>query len=148
MGSRVPVTERAARILACADAYRARIERRPHRPAFTTDSAADDLRREVQSGKLCGRALDRVLGSAGVRAKAPSSRPPSGLTEREIDVLSHLARGLTNKEIAVALGIAPKTAQHHVEHIYAKIAVNTRAAAALFAVRHDLVRPAPEPKAR
>lgn len=148
MGTRVPPNEHAARILACADAYRARIEERPYRPAFTAEAAADDLLREVQSGKLCGRALDLVLGAAGIRPKVPSSRPPSGLTERELDVLSHLARGLTNKEIAVALGIAPKTAQHHVEHIYAKIGVSTRAAAALFAVRHDLVRPAaPKPRA-
>ncbi|NOU31689.1 MAG: response regulator transcription factor [Polyangiaceae bacterium] len=84
------------------------------------------------------RALDSVLGVAGVQTK-PLARAPSGLTEREIAVLSHLARGLTNKEIAVALGIAPKTARNHVEHIYTKIRVSTRAAAALFAVRHDLI---------
>ncbi|MCW5805760.1 MAG: response regulator transcription factor [Deltaproteobacteria bacterium] len=54
-------------------------------------------------------------------------------------MLVHLARGRTNKEIAQALGIAVRTTNHHVEHIYAKIDVTTRAAAALFAVRHDLV---------
>lgn len=147
MGAAVTSNERGARVLACADAFRARTEARPHRHAATPSEAADELRREVHEGKLCGRALDLVLAVAGVRSKTPS-RPPSGLTDREVDVLSHLARGLTNKEIAVALGIATKTAQHHVEHIYAKIAVSTRAAAALFAVRHDLVRAASEPSSK
>jgi DNA-binding NarL/FixJ family response regulator len=56
-------------------------------------------------------------------------------------VLVKLARGLTNKEVSVALRIAPRTVQHHVENIYAKIGVSTRAAAALFAVRNELVVP-------
>lgn len=138
MGASVASGERAARILACAEAYRGMIEERPHRPAWSPERAADELHRQAKAGALCARALDSVLAGAGVRTKAPL-RPPSGLTEREVAVLSHLARGLTNKEIAVALGIAPKTARNHVEHIYAKIGVSTRASAALFAVRHDLI---------
>jgi DNA-binding NarL/FixJ family response regulator len=63
----------------------------------------------------------------------------AGLTPREVEVLIQLARGSTNKEIASALGIAVRTANHHVENIYAKLDVTTRAAAAVFAVRHDLV---------
>jgi len=147
MGTSVPQAERVARVLACADAYQARVEERPYRAAGAPAAVADALRIEVTEGKLCGRALEAVLAAAGHAARAPS-RPPSGLTDREVDVLSHLARGLTNKEIASELGIATKTAQHHVEHIYAKIAVSTRAAAALFAVRHDLVRPAPPGRTR
>lgn len=46
---------------------------------------------------------------------------------------------MTNKQIASTLQIAVRTANHHVENIYAKIGITTRAAAALFAVRHDLV---------
>jgi len=61
------------------------------------------------------------------------------LTGRECEVLVELARGRTSKEIAKTLGIAVRTANHHVENIYAKIDVTTRAAAALFAVRHGLV---------
>lgn len=60
-------------------------------------------------------------------------------------VLVHLARGLTNKQIASSLKIAVRTANHHVENIYAKTQITTRAAAALFAVRHDLVTVDPEP---
>jgi DNA-binding NarL/FixJ family response regulator len=66
---------------------------------------------------------------------------PRGLTNREVEVLRLLARGRTNKEIASALGISPRTAQHHVIHIYEKIERNSRAGAALFAVEHGLLDP-------
>jgi DNA-binding NarL/FixJ family response regulator len=51
-------------------------------------------------------------------------------------VLTLLAYGNSNRPIANQLGITPKTAAHHVEHLYAKIWVSTRAAAALFALEH------------
>jgi len=56
-----------------------------------------------------------------------------------VEVLRLLARGLSNKQIAARLVITPKTAGNHVEHIYAKIQATTRAAAALFAMRHGLL---------
>jgi len=52
-----------------------------------------------------------------------------------------MARGTRNRQIAGQLGITPKTAGHHVQHIYAKIGVSTRAAAALFALEHGLLEP-------
>ncbi len=54
-------------------------------------------------------------------------------------MLRLLARGLSNKEIALRLVISPKTVGNHVEHIYEKIGVSTRAAASLFAMRHYLL---------
>jgi DNA-binding NarL/FixJ family response regulator len=54
-------------------------------------------------------------------------------------VLALLARGHSNRQVASQLGITPKTAGHHVEHLYAKIGVSTRAAAALFALEHGLL---------
>jgi DNA-binding NarL/FixJ family response regulator len=57
-----------------------------------------------------------------------------------VEVLRLVARGLSNKEIAKALFISPRTAEHHVQHVYAKIDRSTRAAAALFAMEHDLLR--------
>jgi len=128
-----------ARILAAADAYRAMREHRPHRAALTADAAADALAADARDGKLCRRAVDAVLGAAG-RA-TPDRTLPAGLTPREVEVLIHLARGSTNKQIASSLGIAVRTANHHVENIYAKINVTTRAAAALFAVRNELLQP-------
>ena len=64
---------------------------------------------------------------------------PAGLTEREVDVLRLIARGRTNKQVAGTLGISPKTVGNHVEHIYAKAGVTTRAGATLFAVEHRLL---------
>ncbi len=63
---------------------------------------------------------------------------PSGLTEREAEVVGLLARGLQTKQIARALGISVKTADRHVQNAYGKIGVSTRAAATLFAMEHGL----------
>jgi HD-GYP domain-containing protein (c-di-GMP phosphodiesterase class II) len=126
-----------ARILAAADVMRALVETRPHRPAYTTDRAVMILRDEAREGRLCARAVESVIAASGLPRSAP--RRPAGLTEREVEVLVEVARGRTNKEIAAALGISPRTVQHHVEHLYEKTGLSTRAAAALFAVRHGLV---------
>ena len=56
-----------------------------------------------------------------------------------MEVLRLVARGLSNREVARRLWISAKTVGHHVEHIYAKIGVTTRPAAALFAMEHDLL---------
>ena len=101
-------------------------------------SAESVLRGEVRAGRLCAWSVDCVLASVG-RGAPPTKRFPADLTAREVQVLVHVSRGMTNKEISCALQISPRTVQHHVEHIYAKIGVSTRAAAALFAVRNDLV---------
>jgi DNA-binding CsgD family transcriptional regulator len=65
---------------------------------------------------------------------------PAGLSPREVEVLRLLAQGCSNREVGRRLSISPKTAGHHVQHIYAKIGASTRAAAALFAMEHDLLR--------
>ena len=62
-------------------------------------------------------------------------------------MLALVARGASNREIAKLLVIADKTAANHVEHIYGKISVSTRAAAALYAMRHGLLETL-EPLAR
>jgi DNA-binding CsgD family transcriptional regulator len=127
-----------ARVLGAAEAYQCKREPRPHRPARTADEAATDLRAEVRAGRLDAAAVDSVLKAAGHRvARRPEG--PAGLTAREVEVLRLLARGLSNKQIAARLVITPKTAGNHVEHIYAKIQATTRAAAALFAMRHGLL---------
>jgi DNA-binding NarL/FixJ family response regulator len=78
------------------------------------------------------------LAAAGHRA--PKRREwPAGLTSREVDILRLLARGMSNKQIAHALVISPKTTSSHVEHIYAKLGVTNRALASLFAAKHGLI---------
>ncbi|MGV1047332.1 MAG: response regulator transcription factor [Solirubrobacterales bacterium] len=61
-------------------------------------------------------------------------------TRRELEVLQLAARGLTTRQIADRLYISPKTADHHIQHIYGKIDVSTRAAAALWAMQHTVVQ--------
>jgi DNA-binding NarL/FixJ family response regulator len=54
-------------------------------------------------------------------------------------VLIHLARGASNRDIARALHISQKTVGNHIEHIFTKLGVSTRTAAALFAMQHGLL---------
>jgi DNA-binding CsgD family transcriptional regulator len=56
---------------------------------------------------------------------APGSSPRLSL--RETEIVDHLVRGLTNAEIARALGISEKTVKNHVNHIYAKLHTRNRA---------------------
>jgi HD-GYP domain-containing protein (c-di-GMP phosphodiesterase class II) len=137
-GLRARVLSPAARVLAVAEAYRAMLEPRPHRDPRTAGEAAAELHAEVRAGRLDGEAVDAVLAAAGHEVTRPAERP-AGLTPREVEILRLLARGLLNKEIARHLQIAPKTVGNHIQHIYAKIGVSSRAAAGLFATEHGLL---------
>jgi DNA-binding NarL/FixJ family response regulator len=77
-------------------------------------------------------ALMRSLGAKG-RA---GPKTVGLLSRRELEVLRLLAEGLSNREIAERLFISPKTAEHHVSRVYAKLGVSTRAEAAAYAVRN------------
>lgn len=129
----------SSRILAAADAYHAMLQPRPHRPAFGADDAARELRVEVSAGRLDAGAADAVLSATGHAAGRARSGGPAGLTAREADVLVLLAQGLPNKGIAKVLGISAKTVGNHVEHVYTKLGVSSRAAAALRAMQLGLV---------
>ena len=129
----------AARLLAVADAYQAMSQPRPHRRAREPDDAAAQLNAEVAAGRFDRGAAGAVLHAAGQRV-APTRRAwPAGLTDREIEVLRLISRGLSKRQVAEALVIAPATADHHVRHIYDKIGVSTRAGAAVFALEHDIL---------
>jgi HD-GYP domain-containing protein (c-di-GMP phosphodiesterase class II) len=128
----------AGRILAAADAYHAMTEPRPHRDARAAADAAAELRSGVRRALFDGDAADAVLRAAGHAVKRRRERP-CGLTDREVEVLRLLVRGLSNKEIAERLVISRKTAGSHIEHIYAKVGVSNRAQASLFAVKHGLM---------
>ncbi len=127
-----------SRILAAADVYQTKGEPRPHRPAATADEVASHLRNEVRAGRLDGDAVDAVLRGAGHRVRRKRGWP-AGLTGREVEVLRLVAQGLSHRQIAERLVISRKTASNHVERIYAKIGVNNRAMASLFAMRHGLM---------
>src|SRR5262249_9047278 len=85
-------------------------------------------------------ALAQELGAAGpAQSRRRSGVQPAGLTEREIEILRMLARGMSRRQIANELVLSQHTVRHHLEHIYSKVGVGTRVAAALFAVEHDLL---------
>jgi HD-GYP domain-containing protein (c-di-GMP phosphodiesterase class II)/DNA-binding CsgD family transcriptional regulator len=77
----------------------------------------------------------------GRPAARPAGRRPAGLSERECEVLGLLARGLATKQVARRLGISPKTCDHHIQRLYGKVGVSTRAGATMFALEHGLVDP-------
>jgi HD-GYP domain-containing protein (c-di-GMP phosphodiesterase class II)/DNA-binding CsgD family transcriptional regulator len=168
--SELPLT---AWLLAAADCYHAMGEPRPHRRALPAGTAASELSREADAGRLAADAVHAVLTAAGQPQPRPATgmtaeRPPpgyqpwgrqpgerqpgerqptgrrprpAGLSERECEVLGLLARGLATKQVARRLGISPKTCDHHIQRLYGKAGVSTRAGATLFALEHGLVRP-------
>jgi HD-GYP domain-containing protein (c-di-GMP phosphodiesterase class II) len=133
---------RPARILAVADAYHAMREPRAHRPPLAAGQAAQILVADVAERRLDREVVTALLDLEGSRLRPARAAWPCGLTDREVEVLRLLARGGSTKEIASALGISPRTAQHHVIHIYDKIDRGSRAGAALFAAEHGLLDPA------
>jgi DNA-binding NarL/FixJ family response regulator len=93
----------------------------------------------VDGGRLDGDAVRCVLAAAGHRQLSQRRVWPAGLSEREVEVLRLIARGASYKAVADRLSISPKTAEHHVAHIYTKIGVSSRAAAAVFAMEQNLL---------
>jgi DNA-binding NarL/FixJ family response regulator len=79
-----------------------------------------------------------VLAAAGHDKKARPAWPDS-LTDREIEVLRLISRGASQKDVGKTLVISHRTAAHHIQHIYDKIGVSTRAAAAMYAMEHELL---------
>jgi DNA-binding NarL/FixJ family response regulator len=114
-------------------------QRRPHRPALATEQARQQLLDDARQGALDGDAVTAVLAAAGHADVVVRREAPAGLTDREVEVLVLVAEGCSNVEIARRLVISRRTAEHHVQHIYTKLGVSSRAAAALFAMEHELL---------
>jgi DNA-binding CsgD family transcriptional regulator len=90
------------------------------------------------------RAAYAELGASPdlARLRSPDERPQRharGLTERELEVLRHLAAGETNKAIAAQLVLSERTVDRHVSNIFAKLGVSSRAAATAYAYQHRLL---------
>lgn len=141
-GVRLDAGDPAGSVLAAADVYVGLTADRADRPAWTVEDATAELTRLATKGLLHADAVSAVLAAAGRgRRRRPNARVarPGGLTAREVQVLRLVAEGLPVKVIAERLVISPKTADHHVQHIYTKIGVSSRAAAALWAMHHGMV---------
>jgi len=108
----------------------------------------DALAGGLRTLTLAGRTLTaRRLGSAGLGetmwllglregdAGAPSRLTTAALTPRETEVLSWIAKGKTNRDVGQILGLSPRTVNKHLEHVFEKLGVETRAAAAALASR-------------
>jgi non-specific serine/threonine protein kinase len=145
---------RAARLLGAADAMREATGRRLPRhpplvelvvatvraglgaPAFT---AAWTAGRTLSQDEAVADARSVVIRSDLVTNAAVPPAAATPLTPREREVLRHLVAGKTDREIADALFISPRTAMTHVRHIFTKIGVTSRRAAAAYAKQHQLV---------
>lgn len=126
-----------SRLIAASDTFHALTEPRAHREPVEPGEAAEIVVEQANTGLL-----DPVMVRAVVEASgepAPEVEYPAGLTEREIEVLGLLARGLQTKQIARYFEVSPKTIDTHIQAAYRKIGVSTRAAATLFAMEHGLI---------
>jgi len=128
-----------ARILATVEVYQSLQEERSWRPAFSASRASDELAAQAKAGTLDRSAIRAVLEAAGQRPGPRRVGWPSGLTDREVEVLQLLAAGRSNRAIARRLSVSEATVRTHAENIYGKTGVHTRAGIGLFAIEHDLV---------
>jgi predicted ATPase/class 3 adenylate cyclase/DNA-binding CsgD family transcriptional regulator len=94
--------------------------------AFDLDAAAGYARQQIDAARRDPRPRVR-------------EERPGGLSRRELEVLRLLTGGRTSAEIATELFISTRTAEHHIQNIYTKIAVSNRASATRWAVTHDVV---------
>ena len=138
-GELIPV---GARVIAVADAFdeltHETPDHAPLEPELALAALQDDADRGLWSEAV--RALAEELGAAGPPPQRKAAIQPAGLTEREVEILRMLARDMSRRQIADQLVLSQHTVRHHLEHIYSKVGVGTRVAAALFAVEHDLIR--------
>ena len=104
----------------------------------THEQVIDSAKRVANGENIWTREeLRRVTGALATPRHSDDIEIP--LTRREREVLRQLAHGLTNKEIAQALGISYETVKEHVQHILRKVGVSDRTQAAVWAVRKGLV---------
>jgi HD-GYP domain-containing protein (c-di-GMP phosphodiesterase class II)/DNA-binding CsgD family transcriptional regulator len=132
-GVRTSELDTAACLLAAADVLHALGEPRPHRAALDLLAAS-----RILSGLPLDRDAIRAVLDAADAPPAALPPLPADLTERELEVLQRLVAGRTKREIAAELVISQSTVHTHTVHIYAKCGVSTRAALAMFAMRHGL----------
>lgn len=99
--------------------------------------------RQIASGEslLHPEATRRAIRNMTSLAAGTGQIQGEELTEREREVLTLVARGYTNKQIAGELCLSEKTARNHVSHILEKLGLSRRSEAAAYAVEHKLVRP-------
>src|SRR3972149_6504213 len=139
-GAQIPLP---AQIIAVADRFDDLTHDQPDHPALEVDEALGIMRQEAGPGLApdAFRALAEELGglTRPTRQRAHQHEWPAGLTDREVEVLRAVAKGLNRQEAAKALFVSEGTVRSHLEHIYTKIGVSNRSGATLFAMEHHLL---------
>ena len=146
--------ERAARLLGAAERQREAVGdkhsremaalREPYLAMARSrlDEIAWQAAWEQGRGMSMEQAIEYALSAEEPSATghSPPSAPehPAGLTSREVEVLGLVAEGLTNAQVAQRLFVSPRTVHRHLNSVYRKIGVNSRAAATRFAIEHNL----------
>jgi DNA-binding CsgD family transcriptional regulator len=110
--------------------------------AQTATGDTDGGRRELEAARRSLDELGAALDVAEVTSLLGEGRPsarPAGLTDREVEVLGLVAAGRTNREVASALYLSEHTVARHLQNIFTKLDVSSRAAATAYAYEHHLV---------
>jgi HD-GYP domain-containing protein (c-di-GMP phosphodiesterase class II) len=130
-GQQIPLI---GRILATADAY-----------TLLLQGSKEQEEALAQTKTLAGTQLEPACYEglvasvqAGQAQRVSRSKRPGDLTDREVEVLRLAALGRSNREIAGELVISGKTVEHHLEHVFNKLGVTSRTAAAVFAMQNGL----------
>jgi DNA-binding NarL/FixJ family response regulator len=112
----------------------------PHQQARTRLLIADacEALADLDTAAMERRAARSTLAALGADV-AQQCQLPSGLTDREAEVLTLVARGKTNRAIAAELYISEKTVASHLNHIFTKLGLSSRSAATAYAYEHNLV---------
>lgn len=105
---------------------------------LTKDAGAEEIERAIAAVVRGEAAIDPAVQHHLVEAVAVGPELPHGLTPREAEVLTLIAEGLTNAEIAERLVVAEATVKSHVNHVFTKTGVRDRAQAVTYAYRHGL----------
>ncbi len=101
---------------------------------------AQSLRDEL---RIYGELLARRNSNSDSPAETKEPAVQCPLTDRELQVLSLIAQGRANKEIAVELEISDQTVKNHISHIFSKLAVNDRTSAVLWAIGKGWIKGRP-----
>lgn len=111
---------------------------------LTKDAGAEEIQHALRQISMGQAAIDPAVQHHLVSAIAqtPDDRReaalPYGLTAREVEVLTLIAQGLTNKQIAERLVVNQSTVKTHINHLFAKTGIRDRAQAVTYAYQHGL----------
>jgi DNA-binding NarL/FixJ family response regulator len=110
---------------------------------LTKDAGAEEIRQALEAVVRGEAAIDpavqrHLVDALATGGPATAGTLPDGLTPREAEVLSLIAEGLSNAEIAHRLVVSEATVKSHINHLFTKIGARDRAQAVTYAYRHDL----------